>query len=365
MRKKGFTLVEIIVCISLIAIIGVSSFFGVKFVRKSIIIDNLEKINDKILAAAEVYIETNEETYNQLYNEKNGVVIPLNVLINDGLLSLENTNLKQSDIEDEYVITALTNSTQSSTNNCIDIRTETSWKNTSSAPIYICTDSNGNSNLSIINSNEVGNLNNVSREPYYFRGAFVNNYVKLKNGDGTKYRIMYVDTDDSLVLYNGTGFGTAIDNSKTLPLSSRRHIYISDTSDTKYTALGFYCGDFEKPITQVGNYQDDFEINVNEGETYVDVVDILNTIKCDQNFSSWFYVKSSTYNGSLNNYSNIYSNNCQIFNPSGGAAYYAYCGNGAYGGAEVDFKIRLRPCMKITGGTGNYATPYVIEDKCS
>lgn len=365
MRKKGFTLVEIIVCISLIAVIGTSTFFGIKFVRKSIIIDNLEKINDKILAAAEVYIETNEETYNQLYNEKNGVVIPLNVLINDGLLSLENTNLKQSDIENEYVITALTNSVQSSTNNCIDIRTETSWKNTSSSPIYICTNSSGGTNLSIINTNEVGNLNNVSREPYYFRGAFANNYVKLKTGDETKYRIMYVDIDDSLVLYSKNGFGTSFANSKTLPLSSRRHIHIPDTSDTKYTALGFYCGNFEKPMTSVGIYQANYEINVNEGETYVDVVDILNTIKCDQNFSSWFYTESSSYSNSLTAYANIYLNNCKIFNPSGGSSYYAYCGNGRYDGPEVDFKIHLRPCMKITGGTGNYATPYLIEDKCS
>ena len=166
-NKKGFTLIEIIICISLIVVIGTASFFGIKIIRKNILVDKLEKINDKILSAAEVYIETNKETYNQLYKKKNGVVIPLNVLVNEGLLSLENTDLKQTDIEDEYVITALTSSTPSSTSDCIDIRTSTSWMTTSTAPIYICTNSSGGGNLTI--TTDDSNYDKVvNKERYVF-----------------------------------------------------------------------------------------------------------------------------------------------------------------------------------------------------
>ena len=87
MRKKGFTLIEIIVCLSLVTIIGVFSFFGVRLVNNNIRINKLSQITDKAIQAAQVYIETNKEASSQLYREKNGVVVPLNVLVNEGFIA--------------------------------------------------------------------------------------------------------------------------------------------------------------------------------------------------------------------------------------------------------------------------------------
>ena len=41
--KKGFTLIEIIVSISVIAVLGVASFFGIRLVSNNIKIDKLEE----------------------------------------------------------------------------------------------------------------------------------------------------------------------------------------------------------------------------------------------------------------------------------------------------------------------------------
>ena len=74
MKKQGFTLVEIIVVITLIAFIGTVSFFGIRLVTKNIKVSKLEQITDNVLRAAEIYIETNKDTKTQLYNNKNSVL---------------------------------------------------------------------------------------------------------------------------------------------------------------------------------------------------------------------------------------------------------------------------------------------------
>lgn len=202
MSKKGFTLIEIIVCIILLAIIGSASFVGLKAFSKSKVIKKLESITDKVLNAAEVYIETNKETYNQLYNKKNGVVIPLNVLVNEGLLDLSYTTLEDKDIESEYVIAALSGG--SPTDDCVDIRTETSWKTKSSAPIYICTNKSTNSSSIVIGS-ESTNKDILSNTERTIISDYTKNYVKYNN---KIYRLLYLESDDSLVIYtNEDTFG--------------------------------------------------------------------------------------------------------------------------------------------------------------
>ena len=71
-----------------------------EFIMIIYFLNHKEKLTfNPIKISNDLYIETNKETYNQLYEKNNGVVIPLNVLVDEGLLSLENTDLKKSDIE--------------------------------------------------------------------------------------------------------------------------------------------------------------------------------------------------------------------------------------------------------------------------
>ena len=73
--KKGFTLIEIIICVALIAIIGTAGFFGVKAINKKIRVKELKQISEKALLAAEVFLETDTESYNQLYKNHNHTTV--------------------------------------------------------------------------------------------------------------------------------------------------------------------------------------------------------------------------------------------------------------------------------------------------
>lgn len=214
MKKKDYTLVEIIICISLIVVVGIGSLFVVNFVSNKKIIEKLEQITDRAINAAQVYIETNEETYIELYNNKNGVSLSLQLLVKEGLLNLDNTELTESDIENQYVITFLGSTNSNNSDNCEQITSTTSWGN--DKEIYLCLNSDGTSNISIINPESLSNMNKVSREKYYFKGAEggSSNYVKYKD---KTYQIYYVDTDDTLVLYSQSSFGNTF-NGKTLPV---------------------------------------------------------------------------------------------------------------------------------------------------
>lgn len=336
MKRKGFTLIEIIVCISLLAIIGLGSFVGIRIVNKNILHDKLEKITDKAIAAAEVYIETNKETYNQLYEKQNGVVIPLNVLKNEGLLDLSTTTLEDKDIEGEYVIAALSGGT--STENCVDIRTETSWYKGSSSPIYICTDSTGNyTKIATIDQTNLGNLNKVQREIYYFKGKYPNNYAYY---NGQSMRILSVDTDDSITIVksNCVDYGTnrwhftsifnnnmILNSNPNSELGYNNTIYKKCTNKTDETAIS--NGKYDSTC---GGYP------INNAQYY-------NTTSCGQRHDT---ASGTTYAGAYG-YSyvvgideNWISNNQERY-------------------------IHLKPCVKITSGTGASDSPFRLDgSKC-
>lgn len=215
--KKGFTIIEIIISISLIVVIAVGSFVGIRLVDKKILVDKLNQITDKATLAAQVYIETNKSVSNQLYQNKNGVSLPLQLLVNEGLLSLEGTKLNNEDIKNQYVITFLGKTGESGSDNCEQITSTTSWGN--DKEIYLCMNSDGSSNLATIDPTKYSNKTNVTNEPYYFEGFYPHNYVKYndanklqcnlyrryndhltKNLTLSDFRILYVDRDDTITL---------------------------------------------------------------------------------------------------------------------------------------------------------------------
>ena len=379
-NKKGFTLIEIIICISLIVIIGTASFFGVKTIKKNITVDRLEKINDKILAAAEIYIETNKETYDQLHKKKNGVVIPLNVLVNEGLLSLENTDLKQTDIEDEYVITALTSSTPSSTSDCIDIRTSTSWMNTSSAPIYICTDSNGNyTNIQTISIEDLGNQSRLSRDTYYFRGVNANNWIKIND----KYsRILSITPEDSMTLYTDYFWRRASGN---VPTNDELYTTFGVTENMlntikgvavnsyNYTSKCSYSYDIESGILTGAIYSSDY-IGNDVKVSHINCSDMLNSsLPLNSDNDVWttfigYYEKTSNHRQGARVYWSSFSlgSESTFFSHSYVGGCFGNCGgiNGA--ATSVRIKTQLKSCIKIKDGSGTYENPYTITtDECS
>lgn len=99
MNRKGFTLIEIIMCVALIAVIGI--VVGV----------NSDKIfgNDKdekhvattIISAAEVYAEGNRGIVQPLYEEKGFVILTIKQLKDEGLLDDDLTDEEGNNIADD------------------------------------------------------------------------------------------------------------------------------------------------------------------------------------------------------------------------------------------------------------------------
>lgn len=201
-NKRGFTLIEIIIVITLIIIIGVGSFIGIQLINKKNIINNLEQITEKALLAAEVYIETNKQSYDQLYNNKNGVVMPIQMLINEGLLSLDGTNIIESQITDHYVITYLNNSGE----NCDEVTSQVSWSN---QPIFLCLTSVSNESEKVADlENRIEKLETyLNQKEYVFKGSNPNNYVEFAvNSDSSKLAYFPNDGDKNLWrIYSYTG----------------------------------------------------------------------------------------------------------------------------------------------------------------
>lgn len=353
MNKKGFTLIEIIICVSLIAIIGVASFFGVKTITKNIRVEKLTKIQDKIIQAAEVYLESNKEVSNQLHENKNGVVIPLNVLVNEGLLNLDNTDIKKRDYENEYIMTFLA-AGSGNTSDCIDIRTATSWDEAMNEPIYICTQTTAgggtNTNISIINPSELSNKNKVERKIFYYTGEYPNNNLKYTK-DGTAYtmRILSVDTDDSL---------TVVKNDFCV-----RYDYSG-----RYNQMYADCS-FEKIFTQAQSFTTLSTYDKTFRMSYINK-------KCATSNNTEVvqdaYYEQYTYGG-LGLTAVHYDNTTECFELNSSTAYreygYAYefyedknwMGTNTYSYRYV----HLKPCMKITSGTGASDNPFILENKCS
>ncbi len=207
-NKKGFTMIEIIVCISIMIVIGVGSFIGIRLVDKHIKTTKLQQMSDKILQAANVYLETDKEANKELYTNKNGVIIPVRKLVNEGLIDVGNINLND---KTDYVIALL--GSEDSNSKCTGVYTATEWDLGSGKTIYICTDSKGNSNLATIDPTKYDNITYVSNKPYYFKGIAPQNWInvsrvleyysaRLKKWNSYNYlgRIVAIDSDNSIII---------------------------------------------------------------------------------------------------------------------------------------------------------------------
>lgn len=343
-KKKGFTLIEIIICIGMLAVIAVGSFVGIHLVNKNLTIKELNQITNKAIQAAQVYIETNKEAQNQLYTEQNAVKIPIKVLVNEGLLSLKGTKLDNSKIKNEYVITALSTESGNSTE-CTNIDSKASWDN--DKVIYICTNLNSKgevtgSNLATIDPNTSSNRIKASQEPYYFKGAVARNYVKY--GDKL-YRIYYIDTDDTLVLYSEESFGNTF-NGKILPISSYSVGTRKDGRDS------IYCNGVDN-IPRLGEEK---YSSSSEGETAINDYDIVKTSYCV--FS----------NNTIDDYRYILDAWMKYSWDSERGSHYYYIATKRYAGRisgyiPYAYKIHLNSSFKLGSGTGDYANPYILEEK--
>ena len=152
MKKKGFTLIEIIIAIVLISLIGVTSVVTVTKVNEKKELKNIQKMNSNLTNALEVYLSNHSEIEENIISNVKAAVVTLEHLKNEGLIQeglVNPSDGKKFDYKKSYFMLSYggtgTSATFSGSNDCennqIGINVIKSWdlsQFNSSDVIYIC-----------------------------------------------------------------------------------------------------------------------------------------------------------------------------------------------------------------------------------
>lgn len=106
-KTKGFTLIEIIVCLVILTCIGTGSVVGVNTAIKNSNENKLEKIQTNFDSALEVYLENNKDVLANINNYAEGAIITLETLKNEGLISddlIDPTTKELMDYKNNYYV---------------------------------------------------------------------------------------------------------------------------------------------------------------------------------------------------------------------------------------------------------------------
>ena len=171
-NKRGFTLVEIIICISLIVIIGVSATVVVLKANKTREINILKANEKKLENALQVYVSNHKEITTNLNNNAKAALVTLEALKNEGLIKDD----MKVDYKENYFM--LSNAVLAPAgkydceNNVIGIEVFKKWdlkELDGSKVIYICPRDNGVSSNNVI----------INKEDYVAKGENPKNFVKI------------------------------------------------------------------------------------------------------------------------------------------------------------------------------------------
>ena len=182
-KKRGFTLIEIIICITLIAIISTTMTFVVIKSNKNKQIKILENNNKILENALEVYLENHEEIQTNLENSAKGAIVTLEVLKNEGLI--DEKQFKGIELKKNYFFLSysmLDNKPNTDCeNNVIPLSIVENWKVDTNKVVYICPRTDSGSSGSTSDENKSSIINQFGNSGYYIaKGSNPNNWVKFE-----------------------------------------------------------------------------------------------------------------------------------------------------------------------------------------
>lgn len=175
MKNKGFTLIEIIICISLLTLVGTISIMSIIKLTKIKTADLLEKNSRVLNNALEVYLDKHPEITNNVNDNFEGAIVTLEVLKNDGLIDIK--GLSKKEYKKNYFLLSKTNivlsgkfkGKDSCGDNLLRVASIASWNVNTDEVVYICPTESNSVSEEIIN-----------KKDFVAKGENPNNYVEFK-----------------------------------------------------------------------------------------------------------------------------------------------------------------------------------------
>ena len=175
MKNKGFTLIEIIICISLLTLVGTISIISIVKLTKIKTADLLEKNSRVLNNALEVYLDKHPEITNNVNDNFEGAIVTLEVLKNDGLIDIK--GLPKKEYKKNYFLLSKTNivlsgkfkGNDSCGDNLLRVASIASWNVNTDEVVYICPTESNSVSEEIIN-----------KKDFVAKGENPNNYVEFK-----------------------------------------------------------------------------------------------------------------------------------------------------------------------------------------
>lgn len=400
-NKRGFTLIEIIICISLIVIIGVSATVVVLKANKTREISILKANEKKLENALQVYVSNHKEITTNLNNNAKAALVTLETLKNEGLIKDD----MKVDYKENYFM--LSNAVLAPAgkfdceNNVIGIEVFKKWdlkELDGSKVIYICPRDNGVSSNNAI----------TNKEDYVAKGENPKNFVKINE---RLWRIVEIT--------NGNVFLIANDKESVIKLTPKELVSKSCTSND-WSVLGectntsindsklnikyvtgidvFKAGDtyfdynnnWHTYINEYSNYPEKFRQKVFETympdkssytryqtyETNIGLIDVETLKNANSNDGNYIIDLLSKYTKNDDEYIlsvGSYSLFQYIASAEEGKADSLFINSnkemryGAYENSRLYIVpvIKLKNCYNFTNGEGTKDEPYELMNNCS
>ena len=256
-NKKGFTLVEIIVVIALIAVIV--GIFIVNLVGKNDPKENNKDMVKQILSAADAYVSANKSEIEKLYEGYNFVDITIGDLKNNGLLSEDITNKETSEkYKDEEVVRVTINGSTGATEFELNPADETNTYLVADS-IYLAYDASGSNWCT--EENEFKGLN--GSDPKYGKLVLtdLNDASKtysLVKGDSIKVTSCNVDVTKAgtySVVYTYTYNGKSVSKTRSVYVAASENDVDSFTAYLNENGNKIVLGAKDTKVTLIVTYK--------------------------------------------------------------------------------------------------------------
>ena len=267
--KKGFTLIEVIVAISLISLIGISTTILIVNNYKNQEIKLLEKYSTTLENALNVYLDIHPEVITNLDENAKGAIVTLETLKNDGLIS-DNLNIEYKKyyyLLSNFKLLEDKNEDKTCDNDVIGIDMIKSWdlnKYDSKNVIYVCP--KNNIDESILNSKitsleeKINILENaIANNKYIFKGNVENNYVKFEY-DSKDYLYSYGKwdiTEGNENLFRIMSYYGTENNNHNLKIISANQLKLYRSTISIYTGASSYLFEGDESAKKVRKIVED------------------------------------------------------------------------------------------------------------